>query len=219
MIRSVARPERWTSLCCRTPLPGDGALPPQRSSSCQHASDAYSRHCRGAVIRRPIPDALGRLHTICKATPGQIGGQDTLVVDAETLYEGLGVNEGTPFRNWVKRRVLDNPEFEAGKDYEDNRSELNGLGGRGKALVVLLTLESTPKLAAMLHDEQARVTRPDGTWPRSAIWSGPTRMLRGGPLAGTPLSSDDGLCRLWLCPRAHDGRACRVAGSSAPALA
>jgi phage anti-repressor protein len=92
-----------------------------------------------------VPAEFRKVHEICTAREGQIGGNPCLVVDARELHAGLGVK--TKFADWIKDRVLSSGEFRAGLDYSENSEKSpSKLSGR-PSKEVILTLAAAKKVA------------------------------------------------------------------------
>jgi phage anti-repressor protein len=115
-----------------------------------------------------IPEKYRRIHTICKATPGQIGGRDTMVVDARDLHEGLGVQ--VEFRKWLDRRIVDNSEFEPGVDFEEFRPRTaeTSAGGRPPRNA-RLTIETAKRISMAEGGDVGKLVRGYYLWTEGVV--------------------------------------------------
>lgn len=121
-----------------------------------------------------VPEDYAELAIICRATDIEIGGRKVVgIADARTLHQGLGVK--TAFKDWLRRKIDDNPEFIDGTHYEiSDRSNLSNQkmkqnGGDRRSILCRLTLDAAKRVAMAEHNEKGALVRGYFIWTEAQL--------------------------------------------------
>lgn len=133
-----------------------------------------------------IPEEYREIATICTATEVEIGGRKVIgIADARALHKGMSVK--SRYNDWIARRVIGNPEFTEGSDYEkfgysDLSNQKSGRGGNRKPEILCrLALDAAKRLALAEHNEAGAVVRGYFIWVEAQHLSG-AGARPGGPM-------------------------------------
>jgi phage anti-repressor protein len=122
-----------------------------------------------------IPEEYREIAAICTATEIEIGGKKVMgIADLRALHSGLKVN--TAFDRWIKRRLVDNPEFVAGQDYEKVQEgfspNLEKTKGGRPGHLYRGTLDTGKRLGLAEHNENGAMVRGYFIWAETQFLAG-----------------------------------------------